>query len=492
MSLSLSASHVHLSLTGVITGSQFYYCTTIDSVIVHKPAGSGIGVYAHPGIPNIVQDSVLITSATQGYWLWDDGTVVEFYVYFVSISPTDSWTITDTTKCTESSVTLWGQTINQPDFTYLWSTGVTTPYANVSTPGIYAVTVTGVCGMANDQIEVLNYPIPNPDLGPDVIACDGNTVTLDPGIFSSYLWNTGATTPTINVTISGSVSVVVTDTNGCHKSDTIAVTFDINNGEEILIVTIDTTNGYNKVMWDTLGVTDVTTIIYREVSTNVYTQVGTAPYFDGEWTDTVNSTNQTWRYKITTIDTCGNESPQSLYHQTISTATVPLVPSGYRVEWTEYLIEGGKGGETKSVSNYYVFAVNGLGGNWLPNQIAMVSGYVTNYNLPAINDSMFVVGADLGAKSLTNGLALSNVVDNPMISGISNIVATGQIPIYPNPSSGDFTVTGEGILSVYNVIGECVLTGTIHGKTMFHLNSGIYMVKITKQNTTLIQKVIIH
>lgn len=490
-----SASHVHLSLTGITNGTHFYYCqTTVDSVIVYKPAGAGsVFTWYHTGTGYISEDSVIVTQFNQGYWFFDDGTMIGFYINFTSIAPTQPWTATDTTKCTESSIILKGQATNQPDFTYVWNTGSTASQINVVATGTYTVTVTGVCGSPmTDQINVINHPVPTPNLGPDVVTCDGNIVTLDPGTFAGYAWSTSGTTSTIDVTTSGTYRVSVTDSHGCHASDTIAVSFVINDGEEILLLTIDTITGNNKITWETGGLTDVTIVIYREVSTSVYDSIGSAPYATGEWTDNVNSTNQTWRYKISTIDTCGNESPLSFYHQTISTATVPLVPSGYRVEWTEYLIEGSKSGN-KSVNNYYVFAVDGLGLNWIPNQIAMVSGTVTSYNLPSITDSMFVVGAEIGgAKGVTDGLALSNVVDNPLISSVPSLVAAQQIPIYPNPSTGSFTVSGEGVMSIYNVIGECVSTETIYGTTTVHLNSGIYMVKITdKQNATFTQKVIV-
>ncbi len=48
------------------------------------------------------------------------------------------------------------------------------------------------------------------------ILCQGDSVLLDAGAgFASYRWNTGATTPSIVVRVSGTYSVLVTDSSGC-------------------------------------------------------------------------------------------------------------------------------------------------------------------------------------------------------------------------------------------------------------------------------------
>ena len=50
-------------------------------------------------------------------------------------------------------------------------------------------------------------------------------MTLNAGSgFSSYLWTTGSTSPTIVVSASGSYGVTVTDAYGCTNSDVISVT----------------------------------------------------------------------------------------------------------------------------------------------------------------------------------------------------------------------------------------------------------------------------
>ena len=74
------------------------------------------------------------------------------------------------------------------------------------------------------------------------------TLTADSG-FQSYTWNTGETTPSINVTTAGTYTVLIENTNGCTKTKTFTVTnseiatienivitgFDENTSAEILV-----------------------------------------------------------------------------------------------------------------------------------------------------------------------------------------------------------------------------------------------------------------
>ncbi|MEZ5173928.1 MAG: hypothetical protein R2850_10605 [Bacteroidia bacterium] len=84
----------------------------------------------------------------------------------------------------------------------LWSNGATSPQITVNTPGIYSVTLFGNSGCnASGTIVVSAAPLPNVNLGPNQILCDGAATTLDAGPgFSSYLWSTGATSQTLSVT----------------------------------------------------------------------------------------------------------------------------------------------------------------------------------------------------------------------------------------------------------------------------------------------------
>lgn len=62
-----------------------------------------------------------------------------------------------------------------------------------------------------------------PSLGNDFSICQGDTTILNAGIAQGYLWSTGDTTQTIEVTQSGTYSVIVTNEFGCDRGDEITI-----------------------------------------------------------------------------------------------------------------------------------------------------------------------------------------------------------------------------------------------------------------------------
>jgi hypothetical protein len=117
---------------------------------------------------------------------------------------------------------------------YSWSPAVglssttgATVIANSLKTRIYEVIGTdqnGCSGVANVTVTVVSRP--NVNLGSDLSVCRGTIVLLDAGINgTTYLWNTGQTTQTINVNTGGAYSVTVSTQNGCSASDTVNVIF---------------------------------------------------------------------------------------------------------------------------------------------------------------------------------------------------------------------------------------------------------------------------
>lgn len=122
--------------------------------------------------------------------------------------------------CKGSSTTLQITTTG----TILWTTGETTSSIKVSTPGQYGVTVKiGSCEFT-DKVTVTEEAIPIFNLGDNTFICPGEKITLSaPANMASYRWSTGATTPTIEVSTTGTYWVEVANESGCTSSDEIKI-----------------------------------------------------------------------------------------------------------------------------------------------------------------------------------------------------------------------------------------------------------------------------
>ncbi len=261
-------------------------CTASDAINV---AINGFPVVALG--PDVTQCSGSVTLDAQNAgatYLWSTAATTQ--TISVSASGTYSVVVTDANGCSSNDainitinpspvvalgadVTQCGGTVTldaqNAGFTYLWNTTATTQTITVSATGTYSVLVTGTNGCTgSDVINVTINAFPVVALGTDVTLC-GGTVTLDAGnAGSTYLWNTTAATQTINVTASGTYSVVVTDANGCSGNDAINVTINPNPvvalGADITqcggSVTLDAQNAGANYIWGTGETTQTITV----------------------------------------------------------------------------------------------------------------------------------------------------------------------------------------------------------------------------------------
>src|SRR5664280_2785349 len=135
-----------------------------------------------------------------------------------------------TTFCNGSSITL----TSSAEASYLWSNGASTQSINITTAGSYSVRVKNASGCQSATsvatIVTVNALPATPTItaGGPTTFCAGGSVTLTSSAGSTYLWSTGATTPTINVTIGGIYTVRVTNANGCQSEQSVATVVTVN------------------------------------------------------------------------------------------------------------------------------------------------------------------------------------------------------------------------------------------------------------------------
>jgi hypothetical protein len=165
-------------------------------------------VYATPNPP---------TGVGYGYYFMDD-------VCVFNISTAGNVAVHDTSICDQNtSATLYGQTGMD---SYLWNNGDTSSSLVITATGTYWVKSIGDCEAWIDTFHVnaLGMLEP-PELGNDTAICFGKGLTLNAQspAYNSYLWSTGAISPSITVNASGRYYVTVISDCGTF-SDSIDVT----------------------------------------------------------------------------------------------------------------------------------------------------------------------------------------------------------------------------------------------------------------------------
>ena len=108
---------------------------------------------------------------------------------------------------------------------YLWQNNSNSATLTATSEGDYSVTVTGTnsCTSIDSAFLTIN-PLPVFNLGPDTEVCENENYLLDAGLgnTSTFLWQDGSTSPTLNVSQGGIYSVEVT-TLGCTSSDEVEI-----------------------------------------------------------------------------------------------------------------------------------------------------------------------------------------------------------------------------------------------------------------------------
>jgi hypothetical protein len=163
--------------------------------------------------------------------------------------------------------------------TYLWSTGSSAPAILVTAADTVFLTITNASGCASTDTVIVNFAPPvNTYLGADTTLCQGDSVTLDAGAgFSTYLWNTGATTQTIKVA-QGTFSVRVA-IGTCFDRDTIVVSQQLlpafTLGADTTLcqgqtLTLTAPQGYTSFVWTTNAGTSTSSTLAITSTDTVY------------------------------------------------------------------------------------------------------------------------------------------------------------------------------------------------------------------------------
>ena len=201
------------------------------AVEVSDPAAQVVSIS-----PDVTMEFSVTMTAPDGAVYLDQITITVFPSFTVNAGP-------DLPVCSTTGEYLSASADIPGALEWSWTPALALSNVNATDPQLldevtqlYTVTATivastvfssGEACSASDQIQVTSI-FPDMDLGPDLVACSGTEVTVDPGLPVNYDYDwsvAGEILPVLTVLSSGTYGVDVTSPEGCLQSDIIEVVF---------------------------------------------------------------------------------------------------------------------------------------------------------------------------------------------------------------------------------------------------------------------------
>ncbi|HRE95926.1 MAG TPA: T9SS type A sorting domain-containing protein, partial [Flavobacteriales bacterium] len=235
-------------------------------------------------------------------------------------------------------------------FTYLWSANAasaTTSSVSGLPSGIYSVTISD-----NNNCSVTqNISLSNPNAPVTQLVsvmpanCSGMLGAINMNVTSgtppfTYSWSNGATTQDISNLLQGTYHLSVTGGNGCmsHSSATVPGIFP--DPITLCMSTVDSASGKVLCVWEKPNLFNIDRFnIYRENAVAGQYDFWFTKPFDSlsQWTDqSANPVIRGWRYKVTMVDTCGNESSFGTNHKTLHLVSSRGLSGEVNLIWDTY------------------------------------------------------------------------------------------------------------------------------------------------------------
>ena len=172
------------------------------------------------------------------------------------------------------------------------------------------------------------------------LTCNNEVMLQTPSGGAKFYWSTGDALVDLKVTKAGNYSVLIYDSLGCPYSKSITVNSDEFSVGTPSICMVTTENSATKLVWSQTTSKIVSKYnIYRQSSENSTYEKIHEQKLDvlSEYIDNGTNPNiKTYRYKISYVDTCGNETPLSGNHATILLSSNVGINGTVNLSWNPY------------------------------------------------------------------------------------------------------------------------------------------------------------
>ena len=272
----------------------------------------------------------------------------------------------------------------------------------------------------------------------------------------------------------------------------------IYNDLEICYITSDEEDfTKNRIYFNSAGNYNVATYeVLRETSAiDIYESIGFALPSDGSFLDnTSNNQQQQYKYKVRSVDACGNNSDESAYHSNTLLQANLAAGGSVNLVWEEY--------EGVDYSTFYIYRSVNEGAFELLNSLPANQ---FNYNDTGANTSdnnyKYYVGILVEDCSSTRSTAEIVTLRSNLLSIVDGALSNGEvdfensISVFPNPTDNLVRVKySENIqlnkIEIYNNIGQLMFVSQSNTISLNNFSSGFYFFKIYSSKGIVIKKII--
>jgi hypothetical protein len=372
----------------------------------------------------------------------------------------------------------------------------------------YTVTPTSIAGGCSGTAQTVSVTVnPKPAVSFSGLSSrycgNADTVALTGSPRGGIFFGSGMSDTSFVPANAGKDTVVITyyytDAKGCvnlSKDTTfIAVPLEV----PICMVTVDTTK--NIIEWNKPDTNNIDSFrIYREISSSFVLIASQSYTVLSQFSDTtpgVDPNITSYKYEISVIDTCGNESFLSSYHQTINLGVSPATPCGYLLHWNDYI--------GFSFNQYRILRDTNSTGWVVIDSVSFGNTQYHDIGCYKTSDTVLymieIVAPSCTPTRIKNPASMTVTSSMTSHSNIYNVKTSGNgvnaiasdnevIKIYPNPFTSQTTVSlnkeeKNATIKIMDVLGKEVKNMTFSGKRVVidreDLVPGIYSMQIISE-----------
>jgi len=444
------------------------------------------------------QGNIMFNFANRGHW----GQAIyldNINILYTATAPPNAAFNSPSNICSGTPVTFTDVSTNSPTSWNWLMPGATPSISTVQNPtvtymtgGVYSVTLTATNGSgSNSAVSTLTVKTTPTVSVNSATICSGQSATLAASGGTTYLWNTGATTSSINVSPTVTTNYTVTGKNGlCQDSKTTSVIVNPNPTISVTSATIcngQTANisasGATTYSWNT-GSTSAS-ISVNPSSTTVYTVTGTNSANCSSTKTTAVVVNPNPTISVTSATICigqtANISASGATTYSWNTGSTSASISVNPSSTTVYSVTGTNSANCSSTKTTAVVVnpnpvpsanVNNATAPACANGSATISvsngtspyTYVWN---PSVSTSSVATNLSGTAGSGTNYTVTITDANNcsavytfsvDCVTGIANLTNNSGLSIYPNPNNGQFIIESSYPVQykIYNALGQMI------------------------------------